>query len=336
MLALGLVLAGAAPGGAQDGATQTYVVQKGDTLSKIARQFYGKASLGSRLWRANQNMVAHPNRLTPGDVIYIFPESTLALNTAVSVPPAPEKPSENLYRGSQLYEMAYPKFFSFVTDLQSRSATTRIHVKRKVPPSVSRSLDESAPKPGDVIDELYEARVVGEIIASSGRGAIISRDGFSNTAPGRLLLSTGDDVVVRFSEDISEILDSDTYDDADPYFNSFPVYSTNTVIQEPDRQRPDFGRSVGNLMQFKGKVHILARVEGLAPPAPRDVRKAKTRNRPNQDLEDVSYMARISYAEDAILMGDKVVLFVPLKPGPERRLDSPYVEPPDTYRAPGK
>ncbi|MDR1085005.1 MAG: LysM peptidoglycan-binding domain-containing protein [Deltaproteobacteria bacterium] len=341
-LALGLALLGLSQGYSQDGAaTQTYVVQKGDTLSKIAKKFYNKASLGSRLWRANQNLVAHPKRLTPGDVLYIFPESTLALNTPISVPPAPEAPPQNLYPQNEYMRMSFPKYFSFVSDLQSHANTTRVKVKKIVPRTVTE-IDPETGEPVEVtsetmVDELYEVRIVGEIIASQERGATIRDDGFSAVATGRTLLSTGDTVMVRFSEDLAKIMDSDTYDDSDPYFTAFPVYSPNVIIQEPDRKKADYARSLGNLMYFKGRINIVSRVEGLAPPVPRDASRAKNRaGQSNQDLEDVSYVARITYSEDAIYLGDKVVLFVPLKPGPERRLDSPYVEQPDSYRAPGK
>jgi hypothetical protein len=131
-------------------------------------------------------------------------------------------------------------------------------------------------------------------------------------------------------------MDSDTHNDSDPYFTTFPIYAIAEVIQEPDRQSPSYGRSLGNLMYFRGKLAIVSRVEGLAPPPPGDSQKMKRQNKPNQDLESVSYVARITYSEDAINLGDKVVLFLPLSPGSERRLDSPYVEPRDSYRAPGR
>jgi hypothetical protein len=289
-------------------------------------------------------MVAHPARLTPGDVLYIFPETTLALNTPISVPPKPDPGDapKNLYPANDLLKIAFPKYFSFVTDLQSRANTTRIRVKKIVTRMVPR--DDPAQTEGEVtmipveesFDELYEVRVIGELIASQDRGPSLRNDGSLSRTPGRTLLSNGDNVVVRFTEDIAKIMDSDTYDDADPYFTSFAIYSHANVVQEPDRQRSDYGRSLGNLMYYKGRLTVVSRVEGLAPPVPSDSRRAKVRGLNNQDTEDVTYIGKIVYSEDAISLGDKVVLFLPLKPGPERRLDSPYVEPADSYRAPGK
>jgi hypothetical protein len=340
-LVLGLIFGGITLSWAQEDAkTKAYVVQKGDTLSKIAKRFYGKSNLGSRLWRANQNVVAHPNRLTPGDVIYLFPESVLALNSPVSVPPPPENEPTDITIKKEPMEMSFPKYFSFVTDLQSHGHGTRITVKKIIPKTETRTnpvtgaIEEVVHK--TYVDEIFEARIIGEIISSLERGPTIRNDGFSASVVGRTLLSTGDNVVVRFNEDLRKILDADSYEDPDPYFTTFPIYAISEVIQEPDRKSPSYGRSLGNLMYFRGKLTIVSRVEGIAPPPPMDVRRAKARNQSNSDLESVTYVARITYSEDAIHFGDKVLVFVPQKPGPERRLDTPGVEAADSYRAPGR
>jgi molybdopterin converting factor small subunit len=339
-MVIGLAFIGARPLAAQDQATQAYVVQKGDTLSKIAKRFYGKANLGSRLWRANQNLVAHPKKLTPGDVLYIFPESTLALNRPISLPPAPVTPPKSMYPKPDIFNMAFPKHFSFITDLNSHVATTRIRVKRLLP-KVEVTQDPESGESKETVshtysDQLFEVRVVGEILASQERGAAVRNDGFDSAKVGRTLLSTGDNVIIRFNEDIRKIMDSDTYEDSDPYFTEFPIYAVTEVIQEPDRNSPSYGRSLGHLMYYRGTVAIVSRVEGLAPPPPMDVRRLKTRGKANRDLETVTYVARIKYSEDAIALGDKVLLFMPVSPGPERRLDAPFVESPDSYRAPGR
>jgi hypothetical protein len=312
---------------AQEGqATQSYVVQKGDTIGGIAQQFYGKRSLGSSLWRANKNLVAHPNRLTAGDTIYIFPETTLKLGRSVEVPPEPEETPVNLYQASELLNRAFPKYINFVADIrgQGLGGATRIRIKR---------LD---PTTGQKIDQYFEVRIVGEVIASKERGATIIDDGFSQTLPGRTLLSTGDDVTIRFTDDIAKILDSDTYDDSDPYFRSFPVYTLGDYIREPDKSRADYGDSIGRHMLYKGNINIAARIEGLAPSSSSVSSSTKRSNRSGNDIEPVSYWGTIIYTEDPIVITDKVLLFVPLDPGPERVLDSPYVEPSDTYVSPGK
>jgi hypothetical protein len=360
-LALGLALVLTA---ATDGApalaqyaeqTQSYVVQKGDTPNSIARKFYGKSNLGASLWRANRELVAHPRRLTPGDTLYIFPESTLALKKPIDVPPPPEAAPVRLYEEGQLLQQAFPKYFSFVADPRGQGGTgvTRIRMKRAKPVKIRVDANGIPMTPEEVakaeeenrevmmedsfeeLDELYEVRNVGEIIGSADRGASLPNDGLSLSNAGRLLLSTGDNVVVRFTEDVAKIRDSDTHDDPDPYFTTFPIYSKSSFITQTDTQRPDYRQNVGQLFRYKGRLTVVARVEGLAPVSRSAAVKAQRKGL-NQDLEPVSYIARITYSEDAVNLNDQVFLFVPADPGPERRLDSPYVETPDTYVSPGR
>jgi hypothetical protein len=305
--------------------TQTYVVQPGDTINGIAKRFYGKSSLGPSLWRANRELVAHPSRLTPGDTIYIFPESTLALKKPIQVPPPPEADPTFLYEENQLLQLSFPKYFSYVADPRGQGGTgiTRIHVKR---------LD---PSTGAEVDELFEVHMVGEIIASSDRGGFISGDSHHQSMAGKLMLSTGDNVMVLFTSDMAKLRDSDTYDENDPYFTSYPIYSLEDFVIESDPKRPNYRENMGQLFHYKGKLTVVARVEGLVPTSSQSSNRAQ-RNSPNQDLEPVSYVARITYSEDAINLKDKIFFFIPTDPGPERRLDPAYVEPPDTYASPGK
>ncbi|MDR1308580.1 MAG: LysM peptidoglycan-binding domain-containing protein [Deltaproteobacteria bacterium] len=327
-LALALLAALSAPAGAQDGQeTQVYVVQQGDTANRIAKRFYGKSSLGSRLMTANRNFLANPKKLTPGERIYIFPESTLALRRPVEMPPLPEVSPSTLYKTNKLLQVAFPKNITFAADIRGLggSGVSRIRIHRRDPIT------------GNVINDYFEVRPVGEVISSQDRGANVVNDGFSQTFPGRTLLSTGDIVIVRFNEDVAKILDSDTYDDPDPYFRSFPVYTIGATINEPDKKSPNYGQPLGNLVRFRGTVTIGARIEGLIPPSQSVSSRTKRNSRyHNSDLDPVSYEGVITYTEDPIEISDKVMLFVPLDPGPERRLDSPYVEPPDTYVSPGR
>ena len=50
---------------------QTYTVAKGDTLSKIAREFYGKASAWPKIFEANRDQLDDPDRIRPGQVLRI-------------------------------------------------------------------------------------------------------------------------------------------------------------------------------------------------------------------------------------------------------------------------
>jgi nucleoid-associated protein YgaU len=53
------------------GAEQSYTVQKGDTLSHIAKQFYGKASGWNRIFEANRDQLDNPDLIKPGQVLKI-------------------------------------------------------------------------------------------------------------------------------------------------------------------------------------------------------------------------------------------------------------------------
>ena len=61
--------AGAATGGGQQ--TRTYTVQAGDSLSKIAKQFYGNANDYMRIFEANRHQLKDPNRIQPGQQLVI-------------------------------------------------------------------------------------------------------------------------------------------------------------------------------------------------------------------------------------------------------------------------
>lgn len=320
---LGLILTQAAFA-QQTQTTQSYVVQQGDTINSIAQKFYGKRNLGPGLWRANRNLVAHPNRLTPGDTIYIFPESTLSLKKAVEMPPEPEGPPTMLYKDSELLHQSFPKYFTFMTSVKGRTPT-RVRIKRE------------DPRTGEEIDQYFEVRIVGEIVSSIDRGIGIESDGHHFTRPGRTLLSNRDQVIVRFTEDLAKILDSDTYDDPDPYFRSYPVYAIGEGILEPDKNKAEYRHEMGQLMLYKGNLTVDTRVEGLDPaPSSVSTRVKRRQGTREADFDPVSYHATITYTEDPLSVSDKVVMFVPLDPGPERRLDAPYVEPPDTFVSPGK
>ncbi len=50
---------------------QTYTVQKGDTLSAISKQVYGKASAWNQIFEANRDQLKDPDRIQPGQVLKI-------------------------------------------------------------------------------------------------------------------------------------------------------------------------------------------------------------------------------------------------------------------------
>jgi len=52
-------------------ATQTYTVNKGDTLSKIAKEFYGSANRWHEIFDANRDQISNPDLIKPGQVLKI-------------------------------------------------------------------------------------------------------------------------------------------------------------------------------------------------------------------------------------------------------------------------
>lgn len=53
------------------GRTRTYTVQSGDSLSKIAQQFYGKAGQYNTILEANRDKLSDPKNIQPGQVLKI-------------------------------------------------------------------------------------------------------------------------------------------------------------------------------------------------------------------------------------------------------------------------
>jgi nucleoid-associated protein YgaU len=52
-----------------------YVVVKGDTLSKVAKEFYGNANKYPVIFEANKPMLSHPDKIYPGQTLRIPPEA---------------------------------------------------------------------------------------------------------------------------------------------------------------------------------------------------------------------------------------------------------------------
>ena len=59
-------------GGGGGTGEQTYTVAKGDTLSHIAKEFYGKAGKWHAIYHANREVIGdNPDRILPGQVLRI-------------------------------------------------------------------------------------------------------------------------------------------------------------------------------------------------------------------------------------------------------------------------
>ena len=50
---------------------RTYTVQKGDSLSKIARAMYGDMKQWRKIFEANRDQISNPDRIQPGWVLKI-------------------------------------------------------------------------------------------------------------------------------------------------------------------------------------------------------------------------------------------------------------------------
>ena len=51
--------------------SRTYTVKSGDTLGKIAQEFYGSASKYPKIFEANQPMLKDPDKIYPGQMLRI-------------------------------------------------------------------------------------------------------------------------------------------------------------------------------------------------------------------------------------------------------------------------
>ena len=54
----------------------TYTIEKGDTLSKIAKEQLGHASAWKQIFEANRDVLDDPDRIFPGQVIKLPPAGT--------------------------------------------------------------------------------------------------------------------------------------------------------------------------------------------------------------------------------------------------------------------
>jgi len=56
-------------------AYELYVVVSGDSLSKIAKHYYGDANAWKRIFEANQDILKDPNKIYPGQKLKIPPKA---------------------------------------------------------------------------------------------------------------------------------------------------------------------------------------------------------------------------------------------------------------------
>ena len=66
---------------------QTYEVKSGDSLSKIAKNFYGNGNAWKTIFDANTDILKDPNKIYPGQKLKIPPKIPPKLQVAVSESP---------------------------------------------------------------------------------------------------------------------------------------------------------------------------------------------------------------------------------------------------------
>jgi nucleoid-associated protein YgaU len=62
---------------------ETYTVQKGDTLQKISKKYYGTTKKWTKIYEANKDTMTGPDKIYPGKVLNIPTEPDLKSNTPV-------------------------------------------------------------------------------------------------------------------------------------------------------------------------------------------------------------------------------------------------------------
>ena len=63
--------AAAVAGGGSSAGARTYTVAAGDSLSKIAKNFYGNANQYMKIFEANKDKLSDPDKIKPGQVLTI-------------------------------------------------------------------------------------------------------------------------------------------------------------------------------------------------------------------------------------------------------------------------
>ena len=68
------VTGGSSSSAPAESSAQTYTVKSGDSLSKIAKHFYGDGNKWHRIYEANRDKIKNPDLIHPGQELAIPPE----------------------------------------------------------------------------------------------------------------------------------------------------------------------------------------------------------------------------------------------------------------------
>ncbi len=297
---------------------QIYVVKKGDTLWDICQKFYDEPFLWPALWALNQKRLINPHWISIGDRLIIYTKEEVVKKHAEMKPQlaaaAKAEAPESLYEPGKPIDTLFPKYFTYMANPAGLENTgiNRIKVK-KVVFDTKWVMDSSNKlrriESKKLLDTLSEVREVGEIIASEERGY---RPAGAGDIHGRSMLSFYDNVIVHFTADVAQILDSAAHGEPDPYFRSFPIYRVDREIKEP--QDKSGKKSLGRLYRFKGIITVVARIETSKVMTPKQrIKFIKLREKKVINREPVFYVARITQSKEPIEIGDRIFLFKRIK-----------------------
>ena len=292
---------------------KTHAVKKGDTLWDISQHYYGNPELWPALWALNQHRVSNPHRISVGDVLVIYEKAKLEKKieeiAKAEIPAPPPKP-ESLYEPSQPIETLFPKHFTYAANPEGLEKTgiNRLQVKKAVYDTrwvVGDNGDVQRVREKKIIDTIFEAYKVGDIIASEERG---SKKTTGELIHGQVLLSYFDNVIVSFTSDVAGILDSAAHGEPDPYFREYPIYSMGGKVEDPV---DDTGQTkLGQLFHFKGMLKVVARVETSQVEQKKGWRLFKSKEKDKTPArEPIYYVARITNSREPIQIGDMIFLF---------------------------
>ncbi len=311
-LSLALVIV---PFASADDNNRTYTVKKGDTLWDICNMFYSDPFLWPALWALNQDQLTNPHWISVGDELIIFDEEVLKKKAAEMAPAIAKAPGitepESLYDTGRPIQTIFPKYFTYMANPEGMEDTgiNRIRVKKVVYETqwvVEASQEVRRVSRKKVLNTYSDVYQVGTIIASEETGY---QPPGSSDIHGKSMLSFFDNVVVHFTGDVAEILESAAHGEKDPYFREYPIYALGRNIKEPEDES---GRkSLGRLVRFKGVLTVVARIQ-TSKVLQTKKRRLSFTFKPEKkviDRDPVFYIARITESKDPIYIGDKVFIF---------------------------
>lgn len=294
----------------------THTVKKGDTLWDLSQKYYNNPYLWPALWALNYEIAKNPHFISEGDTLVIYEKEKLV----AAMKPAREEKAmaaakvakveepESLYEHSQPIETFFPKYFTYLANPDGLQSTgiNRIRVKKIVFYTkwvVGGANEVRRVSSRKTLNTLTDVQEVAEIIASDDRGYSKTESGDIH---GRSMLSFFDNVIVSFSKDVAQILDSEANGDKDPYFREYPIYAMGVDVMERTDKKER--KSLGTLHRFKGTLKVVAKVETS------DVKIKKGRlslgdKADYTKREPVYYVARITMSKEPIEIGDRVFIF---------------------------